>query len=84
MLASLNGIQTTHLHVLIYRPGLSCIPITANYSHYFAYFYFQNLYGRLGRKPDKTMIRVYERYSLGNKIFKYLNLCQMLKVTVTR
>ncbi|XP_078372089.1 capsule biosynthesis protein CapA-like [Oculina patagonica] len=43
-----------------------------------------NLYGRLGRKPDKVMIQVYEQYSLGNKVFKYLNLSQMFKVTVTR
>lgn len=45
---------------------------------------FQNLYGRLGRKPDEAMIRVYERYSLGNKIFRDLSFSQMFKVTVTR
>jgi len=42
------------------------------------------LYGRLGRKPDEDMIRFYERYSLGNKIFTDLNHSQMFKVTVTR
>ncbi|KAJ7392936.1 hypothetical protein OS493_008176 [Desmophyllum pertusum] len=42
------------------------------------------LYGRLGMKPDEDMIHFYEQYSLGNKIFGYLNLSRMFQVTVTR
>ncbi|XP_074624450.1 capsule biosynthesis protein CapA-like [Acropora palmata] len=41
-----------------------------------------NVYGRLGRKPNKKLIKVFERFVLGN--CKDLKKTMMLKVTVSR
>ena len=35
-------------------------------------------------KPEESMIKVYERYVLGNKIFRDLTFSQLLQVKVTR
>ena len=45
-------------------------------------FLFQKLYGRLGMKPDKHLIKAYESYTLGN--CGNFKLSTILQVTVTR
>lgn len=47
-------------------------------------FFFQTLYGRLGFKPNKYMIELYERYTLGKKVFRESSLSQLFQVTVSR
>lgn len=48
----------------------------------FLLVYFQEVYGRLGRKPDKDKINIFEEFVLGN--FENLKMTYMLKVTISR
>lgn len=45
---------------------------------------FQALYGRFGLRPDKYRIQLYERYVLGNRVFRELTYTQLFQVTVSR
>ena len=45
-------------------------------------FFFQEMYGGFGKKPNKELIEFYEHFALGNS--NDLKISRMLKVTVSR
>ncbi len=61
---------------------MHCVPVIVKLVVPVFVCFFQNLYGRMGRKPNLPLIQAYEYFTFEN--FKKLKLNRMLKVIVSR